>query len=219
MGVLLVAVLLLVATGLRSAENPPVSQVEIVVEDENGARIPKAELILKIDSTKTVSYTGDRGSATLELPSGRYEVSVSRHGFTTQSLALDVSAPDPKTATVILKVDATPIIEYISPTFSPLQTEDSEPPRTVGPVRVPDAATAMALARAAAIKFYGRRKIEYEEPLTASLAYGIWSVEGTLCCPDRNGKRICEIGKCEGGVLTVKMRRADGKILSMTHTK
>ena len=86
-------------------------------------------------------------------------------------------------------------------------------------VRVPDSATAIAIARHAATNMYGRKIIEYEEPLTASLDDGVWTVGGTLCCPDRNGKRVCEIGRCVGGVVVIKIRQRDGKILSMTHTK
>ena len=85
--------------------------------------------------------------------------------------------------------------------------------------RVPDSTTAVAIAGAAARKIYGKRQIDYEEPLTALLANGVWIVHGTLCCPDRNGKRVCEIGKCVGGVVEVKVRQRDGKILSMTHGK
>ena len=86
-------------------------------------------------------------------------------------------------------------------------------------VRVPDAATALGIAEPALTKVYGKRQIEYEKPLTAILDDGIWSVYGTLCCPDRNGGRTCEVGKCVGGVATLKLRQSDGKILSIFHTK
>ena len=95
----------------------------------------------------------------------------------------------------------------------------------IGPIftqqdaRVPDSATAIAIARHAAIKVYGKRIIEYEEPLTASLDDGAWIVGGTLCCPDLNGKRVCEIARCVGGVVKIKIRQRDGRILSMTHAK
>jgi hypothetical protein len=82
-----------------------------------------------------------------------------------------------------------------------------------------DSATAVSIARAAAIKVYGKRQIEYEEPLTASVKHGVWSVYGTLCCPDRNGKRVCKIDRCAGGVVEIRIRQSDGQILSMTHGK
>ena len=85
--------------------------------------------------------------------------------------------------------------------------------------RVPDSATAIAIGRHAAIKVYGKKTIEYEEPLRAFLNDGIWTVGGTLCCPGRNGERNCEIGRCVGGVVAIKIRQSDGKILSMTHGK
>ena len=86
-------------------------------------------------------------------------------------------------------------------------------------VRVPDAATALSIAEPALIKVYGKRQIDYERPLTATLDDGIWSVYGTLCCPDAKGKRTCDVGKCVGGVAALKLRQSDGKILSVSHTK
>jgi NTF2 fold immunity protein len=86
-------------------------------------------------------------------------------------------------------------------------------------VRVPDSATALSIAEPALIKVYGKRQIDYESPLTATLADGIWSVYGTLCCPDAKGRRTCEVGHCVGGVAALKLRQSDGKILSISHGK
>src|SRR5262249_38797455 len=80
-------------------------------------------------------------------------------------------------------------------------------------VRVPDAATALKIAEPLLVKTYGKRQIDDERPLTAKLDGGIWSIYGTLCCPDRNGRRTCEQGKCDGGVAVLKLRQSDGKIL------
>jgi len=86
-------------------------------------------------------------------------------------------------------------------------------------VRVPDATTALEIAEPVLVKTYGKRQIDYERPLTAKLEDGIWSVYGTLCCPDRKGHRTCEEGKCVGGVAVLKLRQSDGKILSIVHYK
>ena len=86
-------------------------------------------------------------------------------------------------------------------------------------VTVSDAATALKIAEPALIKKYGKRQIDYERPLTAKLEGDIWTVYGTLCCPDRNGHRTCEEGKCVGGVAVLKLRQSDGKILWITHYK
>jgi hypothetical protein len=86
-------------------------------------------------------------------------------------------------------------------------------------VRVPDATTALRIAEPALIKVYGKRQIEYERPLTATLEDGIWSVYGTLCCPNSKGQRTCEVGECVGGVAALKLRQRDGKILSIIHGK
>jgi hypothetical protein len=83
--------------------------------------------------------------------------------------------------------------------------------------RVPDSATAVSIARAVAIKVYGKRKIEYEEPLGASLKDGVWNVAGTLCCPDHDGKRVCEPGRCLGGVVEVRIRQS-GRKNSLHHS-
>ena len=84
---------------------------------------------------------------------------------------------------------------------------------------VPDAATAVRIAEPALIKVYGKHQIDSEKPLTARLDDGVWSVHGTLCCPDRHGRRTCEIGRCVGGVAVLKLRQRDGKVLSISHGK
>jgi hypothetical protein len=94
-----------------------------------------------------------------------------------------------------------------------------ELPHNIGCVRVPDAATAISIAEPALAKVYGKRQVDYEKPLTAKLENGIWKVYGTLCCPDRNERRTCEAGKCDGGVAAIELRQSDGKILSISHTK
>jgi len=97
-----------------------------------------------------------------------------------------------------------------------LSAQTSPPPSSV---RVPDEATALKIAEPALIKTYGKRQIDDERPLTATLENGIWTVGGTLCCPDRSGHRTCEPGMCLGGVAVLKLRQSDGKILSINHYK
>ncbi|MBV9180609.1 MAG: hypothetical protein JO356_04800 [Acidobacteria bacterium] len=77
----------------------------------------------------------------------------------------------------------------------------------------------MKIAEPALIKTYGKRQIDDERPLTATLDKGIWTVSGTLCCTDRNGNRTCEQGMCVGGTAVLKLRQRDGKILSIIHYK
>src|SRR5437868_7362376 len=86
-------------------------------------------------------------------------------------------------------------------------------------VRVPDEATSLKIAEPVLIKTYGKRQIDDERPLTATLDNGIWIVSGTLCCTDRNGKRTCEPYMCLGGTAVLKLRQRDGKILSIIHYK
>jgi NTF2 fold immunity protein len=91
----------------------------------------------------------------------------------------------------------------------------SSPPSTG--VRVPDGATALEIAEPALIKTYGKRQIDDERPLTATLDKGIWTVYGTLCCTDRHGQRTCGQQMCLGGAAVLKLRQRDGKILSIIH--
>ena len=69
------------------------------------------------------------------------------------------------------------------------------------------------------MKVYGKREIEYEEPLTARLDNGLWTVSGTLCCPDSKGGRTCVVSTCDGGVVVVRISQSDGRILFITHEK
>jgi hypothetical protein len=112
-----------------------------------------------------------------------------------------------------LRVEPVPVL--ISGTIGSPTPQESRP----SGVRVPDAKSAISIAEPALIKTYGKRQIDYERPLTAKLDSGIWTVYGTLCCPDRNGHRTCEEGKCVGGVAVLKLRQSDGKILSIMHYK
>ncbi len=77
---------------------------------------------------------------------------------------------------------------------------------------VPDSATAIKVAEAVLIPVYGKKKIESEEPFTAKLKDGLWTVNGTLHCPD--GKE-----HCFGGVAEVKLSKDDARILAMSHYK
>jgi hypothetical protein len=90
---------------------------------------------------------------------------------------------------------------------------------TQNSVRVPDEATALKIAEPALIKTYGKRQIDDERPLTATLDKGIWTVSGTLWCTDRNGNRTSEQGMCLGGSAVLKLRQRDGKTLSIIHPK
>jgi hypothetical protein len=86
-------------------------------------------------------------------------------------------------------------------------------------VRVPDEATALKIAEPALISTYGKRQIDEERPLTATLHNGIWTVCGTLWCTDGNGNRTSDPRMCVGGSAVLKLRQRDAKILSIIHPK
>ncbi len=91
--------------------------------------------------------------------------------------------------------------------------------QAIQPVRVPDEATAISIARPALVKIYGKSRIQQEEPLRAVLEANVWHVYGSLCCPDSKGVRTCEPGRCVGGVAEAQIRRDDGNILKILHTR
>jgi hypothetical protein len=70
---------------------------------------------------------------------------------------------------------------------------------------VPDSATALEIAEAVLVPIYGRDAIEREKPLKAELRGDVWTVTGTL--PRGH----------VGGVATVRIAKADGRILFVLH--
>jgi hypothetical protein len=81
---------------------------------------------------------------------------------------------------------------------------------------VPDAGTAVKIAEAVLIPVYGQPKIESERPFSAELKDEIWTVSGTLRCPDGHGGTTTI---CKGGTATVKIAKDDGRIFFMIHYK
>ncbi len=80
----------------------------------------------------------------------------------------------------------------------------------------PDSQTAVKIAEAALIPVYGEKQIRSEEPFTAQLKGDVWTVGGTLRCPDGKGGLTTD---CDGGVAVVKLSKTDGHILFMMHYK
>jgi len=79
---------------------------------------------------------------------------------------------------------------------------------------VPDSDAAIARAEAALIPVYGKKQIEGERPFTATLKGDVWTVWGTLHCPDGKGGRRMD---CLGGVAIVKIAKGNGRVLHMEH--
>ena len=73
---------------------------------------------------------------------------------------------------------------------------------------VPTAEVAIKIAVAIWEPIYGAAKIAEQEPYKATLAEGVWTVEGTL--PKRYNK---------GGVAQAEISKRDGRILRVTHGK
>jgi hypothetical protein len=81
---------------------------------------------------------------------------------------------------------------------------------------VPDSTMAVKIAEAMLIPVYGKEKIESERPFKATLENGVWTVNGTLYCPDGKGGVTTE---CVGGTAEAKLSKADGRVLRMIHYK
>ena len=81
---------------------------------------------------------------------------------------------------------------------------------------VPDETTAIKIAEAVLIPVYGEKQIESERPFKAVLENDIWTVDGTLHCPDGKGGVTT---MCVGGTAEVKLSKTDGRILKMIHYK
>jgi hypothetical protein len=79
---------------------------------------------------------------------------------------------------------------------------------------VPDSVTAVKIAEAVLAPVYGEKQIESEEPFTAKIKADIWTVSGTLHCPDGKGGITTN---CVGGVVVVKISKINGRIVSMIH--
>ena len=72
---------------------------------------------------------------------------------------------------------------------------------------VPDEKTAIRIAEAVWAPIYGEEQVAKERPFKAHLKGGIWTVEGTL-----------PTGR-DGGVAVAEIRKADGKIIRVSHGK
>jgi hypothetical protein len=81
---------------------------------------------------------------------------------------------------------------------------------------VPDSTTAVKIAEAVLVPVYGKKRIDSEQPFTAQLKDDVWTVSGTLRCPDGKGGITTQ---CDGGVAVVQISKADAHVVSMTHYK
>ena len=81
---------------------------------------------------------------------------------------------------------------------------------------VPDSTTAVKIAEAVLIPVYGTEQVQAERPFKAVLENAVWTIMGTLHCPDGKGRVT---NSCVGGTAEVKLSRTDGQILKMIHSK
>ncbi len=223
--------------GYPSASEPTYD-VKVMVTDVTGAVIPTANVVFVRGSETVAAQTGTDGALHLRLPSGHYVVMVSLRGFNTNMVTdFAVDAYTPKVLKVLLepgKMEQT-IIGDSSLPLLPIQTSDLPNVLAERPIAgrarpkegfVPDSTTAVVIAEAVLIPVYGREQIESERPLTAILKGDVWTVSGTLPCPDRKtdgasgaNPKSKTLRVCDGGVAVVEISKVDAHIISMTHGK
>ena len=95
------------------------------------------------------------------------------------------------------------------------QSRQSNTPNGPANGYVPDATTATKIAEAVLGPVFGEKRILSERPFHATLKDNVWTVGGTLYCA--NGKVSSMTNACFGGTAVVKISKADGRILFMTH--
>jgi hypothetical protein len=72
------------------------------------------------------------------------------------------------------------------------------------------------IAEAVLVPVYGKKQIDSEQPFTAQLKDDVWTVSGSLRCPDGKDGITTQ---CEGGVAVVQISKADAHVVSMIHYK
>jgi NTF2 fold immunity protein len=103
-------------------------------------------------------------------------------------------------------------IWFVLALVTSVQAQSNRPSRDY----VPDSATAVKIAEAVLVPVYGEKLIESEKPFTAKLEKNIWTVSGTLRCPDGHGGTTTH---CVGGTAEVRISKVDARIISMIHYK
>lgn len=95
--------LLIALATVAYGRNDGLSKVSCVVVDPTDAAIPKAHVVFNSEAGTATVNMGDDGSATVELPSGRYQLTISSPGFrTTEVKDFLIEAPTPATLKVRL---------------------------------------------------------------------------------------------------------------------
>ncbi|MGA2212254.1 MAG: TonB-dependent receptor [Bryobacteraceae bacterium] len=129
------AALLLAAVALHAQDHPQ-GEIRVQVKDPSGAPMEAAGKLEGAAGGVTRDFQTDaRGVAVLgNLPFGRYRLQVSKTGFTTQSVAIDVQSAIPVTRSVSMRIALqTAKVEVVSET--PLAGTDLEINQIAAPVQ------------------------------------------------------------------------------------
>jgi hypothetical protein len=81
---------------------------------------------------------------------------------------------------------------------------------------VPNEVVNVKIAEAVLTPVNGKKKIASERLFKATLKDDVWTVQGTLTCPDAKGGITTF---CVGGTATVKLSKVDARVVFMMHYK
>jgi hypothetical protein len=112
-----------------------------------------------------------------------------------------------------MRISAGLLVTMFSATMAICQTGSGYVPKAG---YVPNSEAAVRIAEAVLVPVYGKVQIESERPFTATLKGDVWTVGGTLRCPDGKGEVTA---LCAGGVAVVRISKSDARILFMMHGK
>jgi hypothetical protein len=102
-------------------------------------------------------------------------------------------------------LSAVALLAFCLVPVTPVCFAKESPPHNYSPASgyVPDAATAIKIAVAVWEPIYGSKTIASEAPYSATVAHGVWTVEGSMPRGIPGGTAIVEIDKVSGKVLRV----------------
>jgi hypothetical protein len=185
------------------AQNKAIATVE--VRDQSGAMVAGAEVTIATSgSLKTTMglRTNSNGTASFELLSGTYDLSVKMPGFRDLRRQVVITDAKPQTFSVVLQLEVGSGVEVSGTTASETyRLNYSEFLRMNGVIFDGETATAVALAIFKPV--FGKEYTDRFVPYQTRSNDGVWTVYGTL----PQGSR--------GGAPTLKIQKSDGKVLEV----
>ncbi len=112
------------------------SSVQLLITDQKGAGVPGATIEVSTFGTKLATATTDEhGNATLNIPAGKVDFTVSKEGFVTTQTSLDLAPSSSPTQLEIVLPQSSLSKQEINVTAAPSEpsAESSNTPATIAP--------------------------------------------------------------------------------------